>query len=149
MDGPIRFNVEELHDSLAAVDHVLIRLTSIVTQRLLVDFRSNEQAGPAVIILPDVNSLAERLQSIERARPEFDRPERINVIMWPLRVSALERLGVFGAIRERLASLDAFDALRDLDQAYERLLKLEQEEQMRAIVGDGYQTLWARHEQQV
>lgn len=149
MDGPIRFNVEELHDSLAAVDHVLIRLTSIVTQRLLVDFRSNEQAGPAVIILPDVNSLAERLQSIERARPEFDRPERINVIMWPLRVSALERLGVFGAIRERLASLDAFDALRDLDQAYERLLKLEQEEQMRAIVGDGYKTLWARHEQQV
>lgn len=149
MDGPIRFNVEELHDSLAAVDHVLIRLTSIVTQRLLVDFRSNEQAGPAVIILPDVNSLAERLQSIERARPEFDRPERINVIMWPLRVSALERLGVFGAIRDRLASLDAFDALRDLDQAYERLLKLEQEEQMRAIVGDGYKTLWARHEQQV
>ncbi len=142
MDGPIRFNVEALHESLASVDHVLIRLTPIITQRLLVDFRSNEQTGPAAIILPDVSSLAERLKSIEIARPEFDRPERINVIMWPLRVQALERLGIFGVIRDRFAALDAFEALRQLDEAYERLLKLEQEEQMRAIIGEGYQTLW-------
>lgn len=148
MDGPIRFNVEALHESLASVDHVLIRLTPIITQRLLVDFRSNEQTGPAVIILPDVTSLAERLKSIEIARPQFDRPERINVIMWPLRVRALERLGIFRAIRDRFAALDAFDALSDLDRAYERLLQLEEEEQMRAIVGEGYQTLWPAERQQ-
>lgn len=147
MDGPIRFDVEELHESLASIDHALIRLTPIITQRLLVDFRSNEQAGPAAIILPEVSSLAERLKSIERARPGFERPERINVIMWPLRVGSLERLGVLGAIRDRFASLDAFDALRDLDTAYGRLLKLEQEEQMRAIVGEGYHTLWPRQEE--
>ncbi len=146
--GPIRFNVEELQQSLASVDHVLIRLTPIITQRLLIDFRSNEHAGPTAIVLPDVNSFAERLLSIERARPDFERPERINVIMWPFRVAALERLGVVGVIRDRFAALDAFDALRDLDEAYAQLLKLEQEEQMRAIVGDGYRTLWPREPQQ-
>lgn len=146
--GPIRFNVEELQQSLASVDHVLIRLTPIITQRLLIDFRSNEHAGPTAIVLPDVNSFAERLLSIERARPDFERPERINVIMWPFRVAALERLGVVGVIRDRFAALDAFDALRDLDEAYAQLLKLEQEEQMRAIVGDGYRTLWPRESQQ-
>lgn len=146
--GPIRFNVEELQQSLASVDHVLIRLTPIITQRLLIDFRSNEHAGPTAIVLPDVNSFAERLLSIERARPDFERPERINVIMWPFRVAALERLGVVGVIRDRFVALDAFDALRDLDEAYAQLLKLEQEEQMRAIVGDGYRTLWPREPQQ-
>jgi hypothetical protein len=146
--GPIRFNVEELQQSLASVDHVLIRLTPIITQRLLIDFRSNEHAGPTAIVLPDVDSFAERLLSIERARPDFERPERINVIMWPFRVAALERLGVVGVIRDRFAALDAFDALRDLDEAYAQLLKLEQEEQMRAIVGDGYRTLWPREPQQ-
>jgi hypothetical protein len=148
MDGPIRFNVEELQESLASVDHVLIRLTPIITQRLLIDFRSNEHAGPAAVILPEVSSISERLTSIERARPGFERPERINVIMWPLRVAALERLGVMGAIRDRFSSLDAYDALRGLDTAYERLLKLEQAEQMRAIVGDGYRTLWFREQKQ-
>ena len=146
--GPIRFNVEELQQTLASVDHVLIRLTPIITQRLLIDFRSNEHAGPTAIVLPDVNSFAERLLSIERARPDFERPERINVIMWPFRVAALERLGVVGVIRDRFVALDAFDALRDLDEAYAQLLKLEQEEQMRAIVGDGYRTLWPRESQQ-
>ena len=146
--GPIRFDVEELQRSLASVDHVLIRLTPIITQRLLIDFRSNEHAGPAAIILPDVDSFAERLKSIERARPDFEQPERLNVIIWPLRVGALERLGVIGAIRDRFAALDAIDALRDIDEVYERLLKLEQEEQMRAIVGDGYRTLWPREPQQ-
>ena len=148
MDGPIRFNVEELQESLASVDHVLIRLTPIITQRLLIDFRSNDHAGPAAVILPEVSSISERLTSIERARPGFERPERINVIMWPLRVAALERLGVMGAIRDRFSSLDACDALRGLATAYEQLLKLEQEEQMRAIVGDGYRTLWPHEHKQ-
>ncbi|HJM76032.1 MAG TPA: hypothetical protein QGI71_09285 [Dehalococcoidia bacterium] len=148
MDGPIRFNVEELQQPLASVDHVLIRLTPIITQRLLIDFRSNEHAGPAAIILPNVDSVAERLRSLERARPDFEQPERLNVIMWPLSVGALERLGVLGSIRDRFAALDAFDALRELDEAYAQLLKLEQEEQMRAIVGDGYRTLWPRESQQ-
>lgn len=144
MDGHPRFNVEQLHESLLTVDHALIRLTPIITQRLLVDFRSNEQNGPAVVILPEVRSLQERLASIEQARPGFPRPERINVIMWPLRVDALERLGVLDVLRDRFAQLDAFDALRQLDDAFAELLRLERAEYRRAIMGEGYETLWSR-----
>ncbi|MDP6606232.1 MAG: hypothetical protein QF664_08265 [Dehalococcoidia bacterium] len=144
MEGHPRFNVEQLHDSLLNVDHALIRLTPIVTQRLLVDFRANEDSGPAVGILPEVKSLQERLTSIERARPGFDRPKRINVIMWPLRVDALERLGVLNVLRGRLAQLDAFDALRQLDEAFAELLRLERDEQRRAITGEGYETIWSQ-----
>jgi hypothetical protein len=146
MDGHPRFNVEQLHDSLLDVDHALIRLTSIVTQRLLVDFRSNAESGPAVVILPEVKSLQERLTSIERARPGFDRPERINVIMWPLRVDALERFGVLDVLRGRLAELDAFDAMRQLDEAFAEMLRLERDEERRAITGEGYETLWSQRQ---
>lgn len=148
MDGPLEFDVDQLHASLRSLDHALIRLTPVgITQRMLVDFRSNDRAGPGVRLLPDVRSFAERLQTIVQARPEFERPERVHVINWPLRVAALERLGVLETIRSRLAAMDAFDALRQLNESYKRLLRLEREEQRRAILGEGYHTLWPRQPQ--
>ena len=60
----------------------------------------------------------------------------------PLRVAALERLGVLETIRDRLAQMDAFDALSELDEAHTRLLRLERQEVRRAITGEGYHTLW-------
>ena len=142
MNEPFRFDLAELHEALHSVDHALIRITPIVTQRLLVDFRSDGPTGPGVVVLPLVSSLQEALKSIEEARPGLPRPERINVIMWPLRVAALERLGVLQALRDRLADMDAFDALRQLDEAYELLLRQERDELQRAVSGDGYATLW-------
>ena len=143
MDGSIDFDIEQLHDSLRSVDHALIRLTPVgIAERMLVDFRTNDSAGPAVHLLPEVSSLAERLKTIQQVRPAFPLPDRIHVITWPLRVSALERLGLLQTIRDRLARMDAFDALRDLDEVYERLLRLEREEVRRAITGEGYHTLW-------
>ena len=143
MDGPSRFDLRQLQESLQGVDHALIRLTPMISERLLIDFRTNEHGGPGVALLPEVKSLEERMETIESARPGFDRPERINVIMWPMRVAALRRLGVMEMLRERLASLDGFDALRDLDAIYDQLLSLERDEQRRAITGEGYETLWS------
>ena len=143
VDGPIDFDIEQLKSSLRSVDHALIRLTPVgITERLLVDFRTNDSTGPGVCLLPDVNSLAERLKTIEQARPGFPVPERMHVITWPLRVAALERLGVLETIRDRLAQMDAFDALNELDEAHGRLLRLEHQEVRRAITGEGYHTLW-------
>ncbi len=143
MDGSIELDIERIRRSLRTVEHALIRMTPVgVTERLLIDFRSNETTGPGVHMLPEVRSMAERMKTVEDARPGFPRPERIYMITWPLRVAALERLGVLEAVRERLALADAFDAVKQLDESFERLLRLERDELQRAATGEGYQTLW-------
>ncbi|MEZ4502523.1 MAG: hypothetical protein R3C39_07850 [Dehalococcoidia bacterium] len=143
MDGAIDLDIERLRSSLRSVDHVLFRLTPTgVTQRLLVDFRSNDTTGPGVHLLPEVQSFAERLRTIERVRGGFPLPERLVVVTWPLRVDALQRLEVLDIVRHRLASEDAYEAIRQLDEAYDRLLTLQRDELRRAITGEGYRTLW-------
>ncbi|MEX2372857.1 MAG: hypothetical protein WD800_03570, partial [Dehalococcoidia bacterium] len=84
----------------------------------------------------------ERMATIREVRPAFPRPRRINVVAWPLRVGGLDRLGVIGEIRQRLGDLDAFEALRTLDAAFDSLVAAEEDEVRRAITGEGYKTLW-------
>ena len=66
------------------------------------------------------------------------------MVTWPLRIDSLERLGLLDSIRERLASLDAFGAIAELNEAHIELRMLEREEIRRAITGDGYRTLWSQ-----
>jgi hypothetical protein len=143
-----RFEVDlaGLQRSLRTVDHVLMRFQP-VPQRLLIDYRSSEEGGPGICVLPQAHTLAERLASVESARPGLPRLERLYVVTWPLRVASLERLGLLDIVRERLASLDAFGAIAELNEAHEELLALEREELRRAITGEGYRTLWPRASQ--
>ena len=141
MDGTFDIDLEALRSSVLSVEHMLVRFTP-VPERLLLDFRTTDDEGPGVALLPQVNSFPERLKTIEEARPDFPRPERIYVVSWPLRIASLDRLGVLEAIRERLADMDAFDVIGRVDEAYKRLLSLERDEIHKAISGDGYHTIW-------
>ena len=141
MDGTFDVDLEALRSSVLSVEHMLVRFTPI-SERLLLDFRTSGEEGPGVALLPQVSSFTERLKTIEEARPEFPRPERIYVVSWPLRIASLERLGVLEAIRERLADMDAFDVIGSVDETFKRLLALERDEIRKAISGDGYQTIW-------
>ena len=69
--------------------------------------------------------------------------------MWPFRVRSLERLGVNDLVRERFAALDALEAIGELSEAQEELVRIEREELRRAITGDGYRTLWTRADQRL
>ena len=141
MDGTFDVDLEALRSSVLSVEHMLVRFTPI-SERLLLDFRTSGEEGPGVALLPQVSSFTERLKTIEEARPEFPRPERVYVVSWPLRIASLERLGVLEAIRERLADMDAFDVIGSVDETFKRLLALERDEIRKAISGDGYQTIW-------
>ena len=134
---------EALARSIAEADHLLFRFAT-VEARLFVDFRVAADLEPGVHVLPPVNSLAERVASIRRARPQAPPPNRLFVIAVPARVRGLERTGALDAIRRRLAQLEAFPQVTDLELAYEQLLAFEREEIRRAITGDGYRTLWSR-----
>ena len=141
MDGQHHIDLDGLRASLRSVEHLLLRFTT-VAERLLLDFRTREDAGPGVALLPPVDSFAERVRTIERVRPGFPRPKRIHVVTWPLRVGSLERLGVLDAVRGRLAEMDAFEVIATLNETHERLLEIEREEIKRAIEGEGYHTIW-------
>lgn len=147
MDSDSYFDIdrEALSRSIATAEHLLFRFATIES-RLFVDFRAEGSADPGIHVLPPVKSLAERVASIRRARPELPLPERLYVIGVPARVRGLERIGALDAIQNRLAQLDAFAQLTELDLAYEQLLAFEREEIRRAISGEGYRTLWSRAE---
>ena len=141
VDSAYDVDLDALLRAVRTNDHLIVRFSTI-GQRLFLDYRTSETEGPGAFLLPAANSMGDRLSSIAAVRPNFPRPERLAVIAWPLRVGSLGRLGFIEAARQRLAAMDAFDAVRDLDATYSRLLGAEREEIRRAITGDQYQTIW-------
>lgn len=141
MDSAYEVDVDGLLRTVQRSDHVIVRF-SMLPQRLFIDFRTREGEGPGVYLLPAANSIEQRLATIAAARPHFPRPERLYVMAWPLRVGSLERLGFIEATRQRLAAMDAFEQVRDLERAYRDLLRAERQETRHAITGDGYRTIW-------
>ncbi|MSQ30246.1 MAG: hypothetical protein EXR68_07155 [Dehalococcoidia bacterium] len=141
MDSVYEIDLDALLRTVRRSDHVIVRFSTL-SQRLFIDFRTREGEGPGVFVLPTATTIQERLASIAAARPHFPRPERLYVMAWPLRVGGLVRLGFLAAARQRLAAMDAFDQLRDLEQAFHDLQRAEQDETRRAITGDGYRTIW-------
>lgn len=141
MDSSYEIDLDALMRAVRTNDHLMVRFMTI-GQRLFLDYRTSETEGPGAFMLPPANSMADRMSSIAIVRPNFPRPEKLSIIAWPLRVGSLDRLGFIEAARQRLAGVDAFEAVRDLDSAYARLLTAEREEIRRAITGDQYQTIW-------
>ena len=145
MDDSYQVDQDALRAAVRERDHLVFRFSTI-PQRLFVDFRTETTSGsagePGVFSLPPAASIRERMTSIREVRPDFPRPERVNVVAWPLRVGALRRLGVIDAIRTRLGDLDAFDALAQLDRVVAELERSEDRELRRAVTGEGYRTLW-------
>ena len=141
MDSSYYVDLDGLIRTVRRTDHVIVRFAT-VSLRLFIDFRTREGEGPGVFVLPVADSIQERLASIAAARPHFPRPEKLYVMAWPMRVDGLDRLGFVEAARQRLATMDAFDAVRQLERAFRQLGRAEQEETRRAITGEGYRTLW-------
>ncbi len=139
--GAFHIDHQALREALGSVEHVLVRFAT-VGERLFIDFRGGQHERPAVLVLPPVRSLRGRLRGIRQARPGLPPIDQLNAVAWPLRVRGLERLGALDVVRERLAGEDAFDALRELDEALDLLDGYERQEERRAITGEGYRTLW-------
>ena len=141
MDSAYDIDIEGLLRAVRRTDHVIVRFATL-PQRLFIDFRTLEAEGPGVFVLPPADSMPERMASIAAARPNFPRPAKLYVMAWPMRVDGLVRLGFVEAARQRLATMDAFEQMRDLDRAFRELERSEREELRRAITGEGYRTIW-------
>ena len=141
MDSAYEIDLEGLLHAVRRSDHVIVRFATL-GERLFIDFRTRPEEGPGAFVLPAATTIQERLATIAAARPHFPRPEKLYVMAWPLLVDGLERLGFMAAARDRLASMDAFESVRQLDRVFTDLQRAERRELRQAVTGEGYRTLW-------
>lgn len=109
---------------------------------LLLDMRCTSVDPPLAQVVPMVASSEERVESLRRLRPRFDRPERMILIPWPRYVASVKALGVWQVMTERLTGAGGSACEVSMERCYRELLREERAEFRRAITGEGYRTLW-------
>jgi hypothetical protein len=141
LDADYRIDVSEVNRNIDIAD-VIALYFPLLRKTLLMDLRTNEVDGPMIRVVPMANTPEERFQSLLKMRPRFRRPESITIIPWPKYVKSLRDLGIWDHIVRRYADTGSAVTVRECDRCYAELEKLEQEEVVRAITGENYETLW-------
>jgi hypothetical protein len=143
VDQESQIDVDEVRRNLDRSEVVALFFPQF-QKTLLLDTRSSAADAPMACVVPMVRSAEERITELRRLRPRFDRPASITLIPWSRYVSSIKRLGVWQLVVERMTAAGDENAEVVLERCYRELLREERAEQHRAVVGEGYQTLWER-----
>ena len=112
-------------------------------ERLIIDTRVNEQAGPMVEVVEPVSTVEERFFWLGQRRPTFGVPQQFTFFVWPHSIGYLEESGLMDRIRQRIYPADESGRIgHDLARAMHRLIVLERQATADAILGRNYHTLW-------
>ena len=133
-------DLEELKNVVDNADVFTIGFR-LFPERLIVDTRSEGEAGPVVRVVEPVTSVEERFFWLGKERPQFGAPERFSFFIWPHSVRYFEESGLGELIRQRLSSEDADRQLAESEQS---LYALERRAEVDAILGRNYHSLWER-----
>lgn len=136
-DGQI-VDVKAVREAVHNADVLLLGFR-MFPERLLVDMRRNEAAGPMVRVVEPVRGVEERMFWLGRNRPQFGMPERFTFFVWPHSISFLEDSGVLDLIRQMVAAGDGQDQLHDAVLA---LQTLERAATQAVIKGHPWRTVW-------
>ena len=82
---------------------------------ILIDLRSNDSDGPAVILTDMVSTPQERIRSLKQLRPNFPEIEKMIIIPWFRYVDTLITSGIWNALIERTTDVTLKD--NDIDSA--------------------------------
>ena len=113
-------------------------------QSVVIDVRHKEGEPALVRVVPMARSIADRLRTIKRMRPALPRPQDIIAVPWVGYVEAMQTSGLWGKIIARIEDSGYTDSLEDADKAFEELVRMERRELAQLIMGEQYETLWAR-----
>lgn len=141
MDNYFRLDLTEVMRNIDMAD-VLTIYFPYIGKTLVLDLRFNVDQGPMIKLMPMVSSSEERFRSLRKLRPKFGKPTEMAAIPWPKYIRSLETLGLCDKILGRLAFTGYESAVHDFRVAFTELLRLERKEQVGAITGVGYQTIW-------
>jgi hypothetical protein len=120
----------------------------LLRRALVIDMREAPDSPPMIRVLGQVNSMEERIASIERLRPGLGKVRSILGVPWLKSVRGLEETGVTSRLIERLseAGMPPTESGPALGDAIEQLWKIERMSFVGLIRGEGYQTIWATKE---
>lgn len=116
----------------------------LLRRALVVDVRREGDTLPMVRVMSQVNSMEERITSIEAERPELGKIRSILGVPWLKSVRGLEDGGVVDSLVRRLSDAGMSpDVARSLiRKAINSLWGIERLAFVSLIQGEGYRTLW-------
>ncbi|MDQ3705268.1 MAG: hypothetical protein M3437_08620 [Chloroflexota bacterium] len=116
----------------------------LLRRAMVIDARGNEQSAYMVKVMPQVNSMEERIRSIEKLRPQLGKVRSILGVPWMKSVRRLDEHGVTRMLVDKLVSAGATYGEADaaVKAAAEQLWRLEKMAFVRMIRGEGFKTLW-------
>lgn len=107
-----------------------------VGKSLIVDTRNDLENGPAVLLDDMVASPEERLRSIQRMRPQFERLGQLTLAPWYGSVRACEEQGVLTAIVARLRTMGFPDAAGAAIATFRTLRRTERDMMLDLVAGN-------------
>lgn len=113
-------------------------------QSVVIDVRAKDGEPPLVRVVPMARSIADRLRTIKRMRPALPRPQDILAIPWVGYVGALKTSGLWGKVSARIEATGFAEAVEESEKAFDELIRMERRELAQLIIGEQYETLWAR-----
>lgn len=113
-------------------------------QSVVIDVREKAGVAPLVRVVPMARSIADRLRTIKRMRPELPRPQDIVAVPWVGYVNALSTSGLWGKVVGRIEATGYPEAMEAAEKAFDELVRMERRELAQLIMGEQYETLWAR-----
>lgn len=111
---------------------------------LILDLRHSIETPPAVMIDNMVSNARERLESLQRMRPEFPMPDEVRLAPWIGFVRSLQETGVLDAMIERCTQTGNTGVVQDCRDAFATLERNERQLVRAIIRGDTTRTIWQR-----
>ncbi|MSQ61647.1 MAG: hypothetical protein EXR43_03585 [Dehalococcoidia bacterium] len=141
MDNDYGLDISEIIRTINSADVMTFRFL-IISQRLLIDMRTNDLDGPLLTLVPRATSVEERFRSVKQLRPRFKTPENIISVWWPRYARGLSTSGVWEAILHRIVDLGFPEVAERAAEVLKEVCTLEHAEVRNAISGKGYHTIW-------
>ena len=136
-------DIEEIKNTLLEADVVSL-FFPYFGKTVLIDIRSNETDGPALILTEMVRNPRERIRSMEQLRPGFNDPEKMVLIPWVRYLETLIDSGIWSIVINKLEEASFIDPKASADEILKKLRNLEHSELADAVNGSSYKTIWSK-----
>ena len=113
-------------------------------QSVVIDVRPKEGEPPLIRVVPMARSIADRLRSIKRMRPALPRPQDIVAVPWVGYVDGMKTSGLWDKVVSRIEQAGYPESVNAAEKAFDELIRMERRELALLIMGEQYETLWAR-----